>query len=75
MGPEVKMSAVARAFWASRAQDANSGVAAIVATLRGLGELDTEHYGRWFEPGDSEQDALSRPVAVDPRDICAPTRP
>jgi len=58
------MVAIARAFWGSRAQDERSGAAGILATLEALRGLDSEHYGRWFELGDSEEDALRRPVPV-----------
>jgi len=41
-------------------------VGAIVATLRGLRELDEERFGRWFDVGKSRRDALRREIAVDP---------
>jgi hypothetical protein len=56
---------VARAFWGPRPQSIDDGLAAFVATLRGLGELD-ERFGRWFDLGKSMKDALRREIAVDP---------
>jgi hypothetical protein len=57
---------VARAFWGPRPQSVEDGVAAIVATLRGLGWLDEQRFGRWFALGKSRKDALRREIAVDP---------
>ena len=55
---------VARAFWGPRPQAVDDGVAAVVATLRGLGELDEERLGRWFDLGKSRWDALRREIVV-----------
>ena len=66
MGP-----VIARAFWGPRPESVDDGVAAIVATLRGLRELDEEHYARWFGLGRSRKDALRREIAVDPGVITA----
>lgn len=56
---------VARAFWGPRPQSVDDGAAAIVATLRGLGGLDEDHLGRWFDQGCSKSDALRRKITVD----------
>lgn len=49
----------------------DDGVAAIVATLCGLRELDGERFARWFDLGRSRKDALRREIAVDPGVITA----
>lgn len=59
----------ARVFWGPRPQAVDDGVAAIVATLVGLRELDKVHYGRWFDRGGSRKDALQREVSIDPEGI------
>src|SRR4051794_20341749 len=56
---------IARAFWGPRPQAVDDGVAAIVATLSGLRDLDGEHYSRWFDLGRSKKDALERGVTVE----------
>ena len=48
---------IARAFWGPRPQSLDDGVAAIVATLSGLRDLDVEHYERWFDLGESPENA------------------
>jgi hypothetical protein len=69
------MSAVgrvtARAFWGPRPQAVRDGVAAIVATLSGLRDLDPEHYSQWFDVGRSRKDALERRVAIEAAAISA----
>ncbi|HEX4659282.1 MAG TPA: hypothetical protein VH307_17980, partial [Streptosporangiaceae bacterium] len=62
---------IARAFWGPRPQLIDDGVAAIVATLRGLRELDEQRFARWFDLGQSRRDALRREIAVDPGAIGA----
>lgn len=49
----------------------DDGVAAIVATFSGLRDLDVEHYERWFDLGESPQDARRREISVDPVSIAA----
>ena len=62
---------VARAFWGSRRQSVDDGVAAIISTLSGLRALDGQHYSRWFELEKSRKDALRREITVEPMSIKA----
>jgi hypothetical protein len=64
-------SVVVRAFWGPRPQAVEDGVAAIIATLTGLRELDESRYSRWFALGGSKREALGREIATVPAAVTA----